>query len=91
MLRAWPLTPLDVAGNRHTLPADPESRAAIVYFVSHYCPISNRYAPRIHRTCDEQRTGGVGCSMAYLGPTTTSGLIRDHHASYTLTQPAVHD
>lgn len=72
------VTLLDIGGNKHTLPADPESSATIIYFVTHDCPISDKYAPEIRRICDEYRSSGVKCLMAYVDPTVTAGSIREH-------------
>ncbi len=81
----------DIDGNQHALPPSTGARATVVFFVTHDCPISNRYAPEIARICSEYSSRGVGCLMAYVDPTITAEEIREHRQSFGGTQPAVHD
>lgn len=81
----------DVDGNDHSLPADPGGKATVMYFVTHDCPISNRYGPEIQRICDEYSPRGVRCVMAYVDPLIGAEEIQQHRRAYGGKQPAVHD
>ncbi len=81
----------DIDGNQHTLPPASGRKATVVFFVTHDCPISNRYAPEIGRICGDYSSRGVGCLMAYVDPTITAEEIREHRQAFGGTQPAVHD
>lgn len=81
----------DIDGNQHLLPPSSGEKATIVFFVTHDCPISNRYAPEIERICSEYSARGVGCLMAYVDPTITAEEIRQHRQAFGTVQPAVHD
>ena len=81
----------DIDGNVHALPSEVGSKATVVYFVTHDCPISNKYAPEIRRICDEYEPGGLRCLMAYVDPTINLDEIREHRREYGSQQPAIHD
>ena len=81
----------DIDGNQHALPPLSGAKATVVFFVTHDCPISNRYAPEIARICNEYSSRGVGCLMAYVDPTLTAHEIREHRQAFGGSQPAVHD
>ena len=81
----------DIDGNEHGLPPSSGQRATVVFFVTHDCPISNRYAPEIERICSEYSPRGVGCLMAYVDPTIAAEEIRQHRQAFGAAQPAVHD
>jgi len=46
-------------------PFSPAGKAAVAFFVSTDCPISNSYAPEIQRVCREYGPRGVTCSLMY--------------------------
>ena len=81
----------DIDGNQHTVPPASGAKATVVFFVTHDCPISNRYAPEIGRICSEYSSRGVGCLMAYVDSTATAETIREHRQAFGGTQPALHD
>lgn len=81
----------DIDGNRHRVPSEAGATATIIYFVTHDCPISNRYMPEISRICDGHSSRAVRCLMAYVDPTVSVQEIRDHQAEYRSAQPAIHD
>lgn len=81
----------DVDGNKHLLPADPAAKATVMYFVTHDCPISNRYGPEIRRICENYSARGVRCLMAYVDPMIGASEIQEHRRAFGATQPAVHD
>ena len=81
----------DIDGNQHGLPPSSGQQATVVFFVTHDCPISNRYAPEIERICSEYSPRGVGCLMAYVDPTIGAEEIRQHRQAFGAAQPALRD
>lgn len=81
----------DIDGTDHTVPAEQGSKATVMYFVTHDCPISNRYAPEIERICDDYAPQGLRCLIAYVDPTVGISEIRQHLRAYGSTQPAIRD
>ena len=81
----------DIDGNPHHVPGEAGATATIIYFVTHDCPISNRYMPEIDRICSEHSSRSVRCLMAYVDPTVSVQEIRDHQIEYRSTQTAIHD
>ena len=88
---AWPATIVDIYGDRHRLPSQPGQDFTVVFFVTHDCPISNRYLPEMRRVCDEYAAWGTRCLMAYVDPTISWEQIREHQHAYGVTLPALHD
>ena len=80
----------DIDGHEHLLP-DPAAKATIVYFVTHDCPISNRFMREIRRICDEYSSRDARCLMAYVDPTVSADKIREHRQIYEHSLPSVHD
>ena len=85
------VTVRDIDGREYPFPEEPESKATVVYFVTHDCPISNKYAPEIRRICEEYATRGARCVLAYIDPTISIADIREHQRAYGITAPTVHD
>ena len=85
------ITLVDVDGNQHRLPDADGSKATIVYFVTHDCPISNRFMPEIRRICGEYSSRGTRCLLAYVDPTVSVDQIQQHRQTYQSAAPAVHD
>ncbi len=81
----------DIDGNDYLLAGAPDTKVTIVYFVTHDCPISNRYMPEIRRICEEYSQLGARCLLAYVDPTITVGQIREHQRIYGIDQATVHD
>lgn len=81
----------DIEGKEHPPPGKSGAAATVVYFVTHDCPISNKYAPEIGRICSEYSPEGVRCLMAYVDPTITVADIEQHREAFGLMEPAVHD
>ena len=83
-------TLMDIDGGEHRLP-DPAAEATVVYFVTHDCPISNRFMPEIRRICTEYSSRDTRCLLAYVDPTVSADQIREHRRTYEHAVPAVHD
>ena len=58
-----------------------EKGASVIFFITHDCPISNRYAPEIHRICD-QYAGRAGCFLAYVDPLLQTAQVAKHVADF---------
>jgi hypothetical protein len=43
----------------------PAGAAAVLFFISTDCPVSNGYAPEIQRICAAYRRKGVSCTLVY--------------------------
>ncbi len=87
---AVPLT--DIDGKTHDMLDASSKRANVLYFITNDCPISNQYAPKINRICDEYAAQGVGCYLVYIDPTLPTDTIRKHLGDYSHDCcPAVHD
>jgi len=58
--------------------------AAVValFFISHDCPISNRYAHEIRRICDEYGPRGLSCKLVYVDPGLSDADAAKHAAEY---------
>lgn len=57
---------------------NPQARATVLVFTRVDCPISNRYAPEIHRLFDLFTPKGVVFWLVYPGPNTSLAEIRRH-------------
>jgi len=60
-------SPLDVAG-----------QAAVLFFITTDCPISNFYAPEVQGICKDFGTRGVSCSLVYEDVQVDSSAARKH-------------
>jgi hypothetical protein len=58
-----------------------EKGASVIFFITNDCPISNRYAPEIHRICD-QYSGRAGCFLAYVDPTLQNAQVAKHLSDF---------
>ena len=81
----------DISGKEHAVPGEADANATVIYFVTHDCPISNRYQPEIGRICEEYAAKEVRCLLAYVDPTVSDQEIRDHQVAYSSDLPAIHD
>ncbi|MBY0504368.1 MAG: redoxin family protein [Bryobacteraceae bacterium] len=73
------LTPdIDGATHRYFEPGPPTA----LFFVTHDCPVANRYAPEIRRICADYQRRGLQCALVYVDPTATAEKVRAHAAEY---------
>ena len=56
-------------------------KAAVVFFITYDCPISNGYAREIHAICDGY-SGRANCSLTYTDPGTTPQQAAKHFSDY---------
>ena len=56
--------------------------AAVTFFLSTDCPISNFYSPEIQHICGDYASKGVTCSLVYPDPSLTQEAVNKHTAEY---------
>jgi hypothetical protein len=66
-------------------------RATVLLFITNDCPISNGYAPEIHRLCDAYMKQGIGFYLVYADPDLSVSDARQHYREYEYRCPAVLD
>ena len=62
-------------------PFQATGKAALVFFITNDCPISNSYAREIRRICDGY-SGRASCTLDYVDPTLTPEQAAKHAADY---------
>jgi len=73
-------------------PFDRHDVKAIVFiFTRTDCPISNRYAPELHRLGEEYAARQVAFWLVYPDPATSRDSVRKHHEDYHYSFPALLD
>lgn len=76
-------------------PTDPlaasDRRATVLIFITHDCPISNAYAPEIHRLCDAYTRQGIAFYLVYSDPDLSAADARQHYRDYAYQCPALLD
>jgi hypothetical protein len=55
--------------------------AAMVFFITDDCPISNRYAQEIHRICDAY-ANRAKCTLDYIDPDLTTAKVEKHMSDF---------
>ena len=74
-LRAWTgaVDPLAVVKDR---------RGTVLLFITNDCPISNGYAPEIHRLCEAYMKQGIAFYLVYSDPSVGAVEAKKHYAEY---------
>jgi hypothetical protein len=76
-------------------PVDPFAsagrRATVLLFITNDCPISNAYAPEIHRLCDAYMPQRVDFYLVYADPALSAADARKHYQDYGYTCSALLD
>ncbi len=62
-------------------PFEAKGKAAVVFFITDDCPISNRYAREIHRICDAY-SASAKCTLAYVDGDLTPAKVEKHMADF---------
>lgn len=81
-LQGHPLNPLADLASR---------RATVLLFITNDCPISNSYAPEIHRLCDAYMKQGIGFYLVYSDPDLKLTDAQKHYQDFGYKCPAVFD
>jgi len=66
-------------------------RATVLLFITHDCPISNAYAPEIHRLCDVYTRQGIAFYLVYSDPDLSAADAAQHYRDYAYQCPAMLD
>lgn len=80
-LQGHAANPLDLTGRR----------AVVLLFITNDCPISNAYAPEIHRLCNTFASQKIEFYLVYSDPALSAADARVHYRDYGYTCPAVLD
>ncbi len=81
---------LDLSGHAVN-PLAAANPATVFVFVRTDCPISNRYAPLLHRIHDRYATKGVAFWLVYVDPRQSSEAIEKHLKEYDYAFGALRD
>ncbi len=65
------------------LQAPAGAKAIVFLFTSTECPISNRYAPEVHRIAKSFASKGVVFRLVYPSPSEDAAAIREHMAAFS--------
>ena len=79
----------DLQGKPVTRLESSTSQAVVLFFVATDCPVSNRYAPEIHRLENEFAGKPVAFWIVYPNATETAATIQHNQASYGLGGPTL--
>ena len=71
----------DIHGNMQRPFFAAPGTAAVVFFVTNDCPVSNGYAHEMRRIC-EAYPGKATCTLDYVDPTLTPDTVTKHFAEY---------
>jgi len=82
---------LDLAGQRVDPFGEVAKKAIVFLFVRADCPISNRYAPEVHRLVQKFTPRGVVFKLVYVDPSEPSQEIRKHMREYGYDMTALRD
>jgi hypothetical protein len=66
-------------------------RATVLLFITNDCPISNAYAPEIHRLCDSYMKQGIEFFLVYADPDLSAADAKKHYHDFAYRCPAVLD
>ena len=66
-------------------------RATVLLFITNDCPISNGYAPEIHRLCDAYMKQGIGFYLVYADADLSATDAQQHYREYGYRCPALLD
>ena len=75
-------------------PSDPlaaDTKVTVLFFVSIDCPVSNRYAPEIHRLYERFGSRGVVFRLVYPTLEESPSMIREHIREYGFPFAALRD
>ena len=81
---------VDLTGKEVTVATD-KSKWTVLAFISHDCPIANRYAPEIGRIYGDYKEKGVKFYRVYMGGTELAEKCVEHGKEFELTMPGLID
>jgi len=80
----------DIDGHRLNLFGQ-GTKAAVLFFITNDCPITNRYMPEINRIVANYHARNIAFYAVYTDPTVSIPAIRNHAREYGLQIPLVPD
>lgn len=80
----------DLSG-RPVTPNPSASKAMVFVFISHDCPIANRYAPEIARIYSDYKSQKVAFYRVYVGSMEEAALYAEHGKEFGLSMPGLVD
>jgi hypothetical protein len=69
----------------------PDTRAAVLFFITNDCPITNNYIPEINRIVADYQARKIAFYAVYTDPTVSVPAIRRHAREFSLHIPLVAD
>lgn len=66
-------------------------RGTVLLFITNDCPISNSYAPEIHRLCEAYEHQGIAFYLVYSDPDLKLPEAQQHYKDYAYKCPALFD
>lgn len=80
----------DVDGHQLNLFAQ-DKKAAVLFFITNDCPITNSYLPEIDRIVSNYQARGIAFFAVYTDPTVSIPAIRKHASEFGLRIPLIPD
>jgi hypothetical protein len=80
----------DIDGHRLNLFGQ-DAKAAVLFFITNDCPITNGYAPEINRIVADYEDRKIAFFAVYTDPTVTIPAIRKHAREFGLQIPLIPD
>jgi thiol-disulfide isomerase/thioredoxin len=74
----------DINGRKHTPFKLSDTKAVVLLFVTHDCPISNAYSPELARLNEEYEAKGFNLMLVHVDPDVTNEEIQKHVKDYGL-------
>src|SRR4051812_13952376 len=78
---AKPMQIKDIAGTARRIP-DAQTRATVLLFVTHDCPISNRYAPEFNRIRLQYTAKKIAFYVVYVERDISAAQVKQHAAEF---------
>ena len=75
----------DIEGKLRKPFQDGQSKASVLIFVTHDCPISNAYSPELSRLRNEYGSKGFNMMLIYVDPDVSDDDIKAHMKDFKLT------
>ncbi|MBS1710453.1 MAG: redoxin domain-containing protein [Armatimonadetes bacterium] len=91
-----PSTPVSLTGaadltGKPTAPNPAAAKATVLLFISHECPIANRYAPEIARIYADYKDRKAAFYRVYIGAMEDAELYAEHGKEFGLAMPGLVD
>jgi hypothetical protein len=81
----------DIDGKVHRPFESPETKAAVLVFISTDCPVANYYQPTLRKLNEAYAAKGVELFLVHANPALTAELAREHARQFSIAAPVVLD